>query len=49
MPQNCIELLQKCELCFLNNLREENQNMYILRASNTLSFFFFWKGKGHDI
>lgn len=51
MPQNCIELLQKCELRILNNLRLKNQNMYTLRVSNTLSYllFFFWKGKSHKV
>ena len=51
MPQNCIELLQKCELCILNNLREEPKYVHFksFKCFVLSFFFFFWRGKSHNI
>lgn len=40
MPQNCIELLQKCELCILNNLIEEPKYVHFKSFKCFVLFFF---------
>lgn len=39
MPQNCIELLQKCELCFLNNLIGEPKYVHFKSFKYFVLFF----------